>query len=381
MPPSPASDALDAHARTQWQLRERVKELTCLYAIARAAGKSGACWDEILQSIAELLPPAWQFPEVTEARISADERVFETRGFRSKEPCQRAEVVLDGERRGAIEVVYLAPRPLADEGPFLKEERSLIDEVARQVALVLEHRQAEQERALLQDSLRQADRLATIGGLAAGAAHELNEPLGGILGFAQLALKHPGLPSAARRDLEKIERATLHAREVIRQLLLFARQTPPQKQRASLNEIVRGALGLIGPRSRRAEVELSTRLADRLPPVVADPAQLQQVVLNLVLNALQAVASKGHVLVETSPCEGGVALKVSDDGAGMTDEVVKKIFLPFYTTKEQGKGTGLGLSVVHGIVEAHGGSIAVESAPGRGSAFEVRLPLAAAQRR
>ena len=332
MPPSPASDALDAHARTQWQLRERVKELTCLYAIARAAGKSGACWDEILQSIAELLPPAWQFPEVTEARISADERVFETRGFRAKEPCQRAEVVLDGERRGAIEVVYLAPRPLADEGPFLKEERSLIDEVARQVALVLEHRQAEQERALLQDSLRQADRLATIGGLAAGAAHELNEPLGGILGFAQLALKHPGLPSAARRDLEKIERATLHAREVIRQLLLFARQTPPQKQRASLNEIVRGALGLIGPRSRRAEVELSTRLADRLPPVVADPAQLQQVVLNLVLNALQAVASKGHVLVETSPCEGFVALKVSDDGAGMTDEVVRKIFLPFYTT-------------------------------------------------
>jgi len=356
-------------------LRERVKELTCLYEIAELSSRPGAARQEVLQGIVELLPRAWQYPEVCVAQIVLDGRTYRSPGFRDGVRRQGADIVLGGRRRGIVEVSYVEERPELDEGPFLREERELINAVAGQVALILARRKAEEDQARLQEQLRHADRLATIGVLAAGVAHELNEPLGGILGFAQLAKKCPGLPQQAKGDLERIEAASLHAREIIRKLMVFARQTPPRKALISLNQAVEDGLYFFAARCAKNGIELVRDLASGLPEIVADATQLNQVLANLIVNAIQAMPEGGTLTIQTAPHKRFVTVAVEDTGCGMSAEVLEKMFVPFFTTKGVGEGTGLGLSVVHGIVTAHGGRIRVKSKVGQGSRFEVQLPL------
>ena len=360
-------------------LRERVKELTCLYSLAQLAERPGITLEGILQGIAELLPPSWQYPEITAARITLDGSCYGTPQFREGPQEQSADILVDGRRRGSVDVVYLDETPELDEGPFLKEERSLIDAVARQIALIIERRQAADEKTRLEDQLRHADRLATIGQLSAGVAHELNEPLGNILAFAQLAQKYPELPEPTASDLEKIVAASLHAREVVKKLMLFARQMPPQKTRVNLNAVVEEGLYFLESRCSKHGVTLQRRLSPQLPQIVADPSQLNQVLVNLVVNAIQAMAGGGKLEIATRASRTHVLLTVEDNGIGMSEEVLGRIFIPFFTTKDIHEGTGLGLPVAHGIVNSHGGMIAVESTPGRGTRFEIQLPVAGAE--
>ena len=363
-----------AHQSLQGALRERVKELTCLYGIAKVAQRSDISLGDLLRIICDLLPPGWQYPEVTQGRITLDEQAYSTGPFERGVSSQAAEILVDGRTRGLVEVAYLSDMPEMDEGPFLKEERSLIDEIARQVGIIVAQREADEQNARLQEQLRHADRLATIGQLAAGAAHELNEPLGSILGFAQLAKSQPGVPVEAARDLDKIESASLHAREVVRKLLTFARQMPAQKTVLNLNKLVQEALFLVAPQFAKEGIALVIKLDPRSPELAADPAQISQVLVNLVVNAMQAMPTGGTITVETKAEPPHVGFSVEDTGTGMTPEVIRQMFLPFFTTKGVGQGTGLGLSVVHGIVTAHGGHIEVKSEVGKGSRFEIRLP-------
>jgi signal transduction histidine kinase len=240
--------------------------------------------------------------------------------------------------------------------------------------IAVAYSRAQDEKSQLEEQLRVAEKLATIGTLAAGTAHELNEPLGAVLGFAELAGKTPGLPASAARDLRKISGAALHAREVIKKLLLFARQTPPQTRPTDLQQVIREALDFLQARFDLASIALVREL-DEVPPVLADASQLRQVVLNLVVNALQASRDGGEVTVRLLNEAGHAVLEVADRGAGMSPEVCEQAFIPFFTTKDVGEGTGLGLSVVHGIVEAHGGRIEVRSQVGEGTTVTVRLPL------
>jgi signal transduction histidine kinase len=217
--------------------------------------------------------------------------------------------------------------------------------------------------------------LATIGQLSAGIAHGLNEPLGNILGFAELAKQASGLPQQAEQDLQKIVKASLYAREIIRKLMLFARQMPQQNSHVDLNQIVAEALSFFEARFAKERIKLVRALAADLPAIVADASQLTQVLVNLVVNAIQAMPTGGTLTVKTFADASHVALIVKDTGIGMSEEVMKQIFVPFFTTKEVGQGTGLGLPVVHGIVNSHGGSIQVQSKVGQGARFEIRLPI------
>lgn len=175
------------HRHVQVDLRERVKELTCLYGIARLAAQIDKSMEEILKDIAEVLPSAWLYPEIACARIVLDEQSYSTSPFGKGKHQQRSGITVKGEMRGWVEVIYEEERPDLDEGAFLREERNLLDAVAREVGIIIMRREAEQEKLKLENQLRHADRLATIGQLASGVAHELNKPLGNILGFAQLA--------------------------------------------------------------------------------------------------------------------------------------------------------------------------------------------------
>ena len=357
-------------------LRERVKELTCLYNLAQSAENPDITLEEILQSTVDLLPPAWQYPEITAGRIILDAQSYMTANFKEVTQELSSDIVVRNERRGGIDVVYTEERPELDEGPFLKEERSLIDAVARQISFIIERRQVEDERLRLQDQLRHADRLATIGQLAAGVSHELNEPLGNILAFAQLAQKGSGLAEQTAQALEKIVTTSLHAREIVKKLMLFARQTPPQKIPVNLNTIVEEGLYFLESRCSKNGVTLIRRLSDELPEITADPSQLNQVLVNLVVNAIQSMPTGGTLTITTCACNSQVALRIEDTGIGMGEDVLKQVFIPFFTTKDINEGTGLGLPVVHGIVNSHGGTINVESVPGKGSRFEIQLPIA-----
>jgi len=157
--------------------------------------------------------------------------------------------------------------------------------------------------------------------------------------------------------------------------MLFARQMPPRKTQVNLNQVVQDGLYFFEARCAKSGIELVCSLAPEVPEITADPAQLNQVLVNLVVNALQSMPGAGKITVQTRVCDHNVCLVVEDTGTGMSKDVLDKVFVPFYTTKEIGQGTGLGLPVVHGIVTAHDGSIEVESEVGSGTRFEVRLPV------
>jgi len=366
-----------AHWRTHSALEERIKELSCLRDIATVAARPNISLPEILQEAVGLLPRSWQYPDIATARIVCDGLTFAAPGFKEGFESIRSDIVVDGKKRGFIEVSYKRPVREHDEGPFLHEERSLIIAMANEIALVIERSQAEEEKDRLEEQLRHADRLATIGQLAAGVAHELNEPLGNILGFAQLAAKASGIPEAVGKDLDRIISASLHARTVIERLNLFARQSPQRRGLVDLNRVINEGLYFLGHRCAKVGITLVRELASDIPEIIADQSQLYQVLVNLVVNAIQAMPDGGRLTIRTSKYDTQVAFSVEDTGIGIDDETRSKIFLPFFTTKDVNEGTGLGLAVVHGIVTAHGGSITVDSQVGKGSRFEVRLPLSA----
>jgi len=361
--------------RAHVSLRERGKELACLYGIMELVIRPHLALDDLLQKIAHLLPPAMQHPEIAASRIRLDQRAYGTNNFRDSRVKLAADILVGGKRRGKVEVVYGKEQPDAESEIFLEEEQILIEAVAKHVALIIERWQVESDRSRLQHQLQHADRLATIGQLAAGVAHELNEPLANILGFAQLAKKSSGLSAQTEQDIEKIVTSSLYAREVIKKLLTFARQMPSTKKQANVNQIVEDGLYFLESRCAKQGIQLIRDLMPDLPDLVADATQLQQVLVNLVVNSLHAMPNGGRMTIRTFADDSQVSLVVEDTGTGMTEEVKSKLFAPFFTTKEVGQGTGLGLAVVHGIVLSHGGSINVESEVGRGTSFEIKLPI------
>jgi two-component system, NtrC family, sensor kinase len=363
--------------KAQAALGERIKELTCLYRMALLVEEPGARFGDIMQGIVGLVPDAFLYPGEASARIELDGSQYQSAAFQAAGESLKTDIVVLGVCRGTLEVAYRTPKPVLDHGPFLREEKTLLETVGREIALLVERKQRETESRELEEQLRHADRLATIGELAAGFAHELNEPLANVLGFAQLASKESPLPAQARQDIDKIVLSALHARGLTQQLLLFARRMPQKRKPIDLNGVVTEALNLLQPLFVQEKVEVARRLSSRPVSVHADDSQIRQVLVNLTVNAVQAMAKGGRLTISTTadPGQGTATLALEDTGTGMTEEVLGKIFLPFFTTKEAGRGTGLGLSVVHGIVTSHGGRIEVSSQEGIGTCFRVFLPL------
>jgi two-component system NtrC family sensor kinase len=229
-----------------------------------------------------------------------------------------------------------------------------------------------------ENRLVQAAKLAAVGEMAAGIAHELNNPLTSVTGFAELALDAVPKESSTRKDLEIVMREAIRARDVVRRLLDFARQSESTRARASLNDVIEDVVALSRHLIHTSGVELKLELEKDLPWVLADSNQMKQVLLNLVHNALQAMPNGGEMVISTrSTARAGrdwIMVSVRDTGVGIPRQDLSRIFEPFYTTKGDQGGTGLGLSVTYGIVTDHGGQIEVESEPGVGSKFSVWLP-------
>lgn len=233
------------------------------------------------------------------------------------------------------------------------------------------------EHRRLQEQLIQSDKLAALGTLVSGVAHEVNNPLTGAMGLLQLVLRRD-LAEDLKSDLQTVQDETNRAVRVMRNLLSFAREHKPEVSLVSVNEILEATLELRAYELRSQNVTLHKQLDPDLPKIMADPHQLGQVFFNLVVNAEQAMTEagiQGTISVRTERRSEDIYVVIADDGPGIPPEVHNKLFEPFFTTKPVGKGTGLGLSIAYGIIEEHGGVLSVESEVGKGAAFTIKLPI------
>jgi PAS domain S-box-containing protein len=239
------------------------------------------------------------------------------------------------------------------------------------------------EAAILQAKLAHTEKMAALGQLVSGVAHEVNNPLSAIIGFTDLLLESPDLPESARDELSLILQEAERTRVIVQNMLRFAREMPPQREPVEVNLIIRQTLTLRSYGLAHRDLEIVERLAENLPVVVADPHQLQQVFLNLLNNsfdAIEAVSRPGRIEVETRAYSDCVEIYFRDNGPGISNP--DRIFEPFFTTKPVGKGTGLGLSICYGIVNAHMGEILCQNnAGGDGCTFLIRLPAASLRKR
>ncbi len=233
------------------------------------------------------------------------------------------------------------------------------------------------ERKRMEENLIITDRLASIGELVSGVAHELNNPLTSVIGFLELLLGK-NVPNYIKEDIAIIHHEAMRAAEVVSKLLIFARKHTPSKQLVNINSIIATVLALRAYEQKVRNIRVKTQFASDMPEVMADNFQLRQVFLNIIINAeyfMIEAHDRGVLTITTEKVGNIIRASFADDGPGIPKEKIGHLFDPFFTTKEVGKGTGLGLSICHGIVTEHGGRIYAASEPGKGATFVVELPI------
>ncbi len=235
------------------------------------------------------------------------------------------------------------------------------------------------ERMRLEEQLQQSDKLSSIGLLAAGVAHEVNTPLTGISSYSQMLMQQIPETDPRHQLLEKIYRQTSRASSIVNNLLNFSRVSDSRFAPVDLNRVIDDTIQLLDAQLRNTQIEVVRRLADNLPPAAGNAPKLQQVFMNLIVNARDAMPKGGRLEISTESDDDFVIIRFRDTGVGIAPEHLSKIYDPFFTTKQIGKGTGLGLAVSYGIIQDHGGHVSVESSPGEGALFQITLPLAASR--
>jgi len=258
----------------------------------------------------------------------------------------------------------------------LKRSRDAIEEWTQ----TLENRVGERTRELqvVQDQLIHAGKMAALGELAAGVAHEINNPLTGVLTFSSLLLKKIDDNHPWKKDLDTIVQQTSRCRNIVKGLLDFARQRKPDKKEWDMYRLIENTVTLVEKQAPFRNIQIVKEFERKVPSLFVDGDQIQQVFMNILLNAADAMGENGGTLtIRTDLRDGMAEVAFSDTGHGISKEHISKLFDPFFTTKQTGKGTGLGLAISYGIIQSHSGDIKVESELGKGSTFRVRLPIIA----
>jgi PAS domain S-box-containing protein len=370
-------------------LGERVKELTALHLTGRLLNEPGTP-DELLARMVRQLPGAWQYPEIADARITAGEIDVRTDGFAATPWIQRAEFRMSDGQQGAIEIVYHESRSPAAEGPFLAEERNLIQSLASMLQAYFERVQAERDRINLaraevgrlraeEDNKAKDEFLATL-------SHELRSPLNVMLGWTQMLRSGQMHAEAVARGFDVLERSVRLQSKLIDDLLDVSRfvtgKLRIEKTRVDLAAVAGAVVDAARPNARAKEVELSARIEPGLF-LEGDSHRIQQIISNLLNNALKFTPAHGSIQVAVERVDASARIMVQDTGIGMSPALLTRVFGRFQqgdssTTRTHG-GLGLGLAIVKHLVERHEGQIVASSAgEGRGSTFMITLPLLAA---
>jgi len=368
------------------KLGERVKELNCLYGISKLVEERNPSVDEILQGVINLIPPSWQYPEVTCARIKLKNKQFKTENFRETNWKQDETIMVSGERFGTIEVFYLEEKPASDEGPFLKEERNLIHVIAERLGLIIEHRLAENN---LQVSYEQEKKLrerlqAEMQGrivFTRNLIHELKTPLTSLVATSQLLFeeeRNKKLGKLAKYVWEganslnnRIDELHDIVKGEIGKLELELKPLDPGQLLRSLVEETRAL-------AQQHGVSINLKLEGLLPKVYADAVRVRQIVLNLLNNAFKYAAEGGKVTIKATAKATSVVVEVQDRGPGIAEHEQRHLFETGYQMAYPGErsgGLGIGLALCKLLTELQGGKIWVRSQAGRGSSFFFTLPL------
>jgi PAS domain S-box-containing protein len=362
-------------ARLLYELKERNKKLACLYRVGEII-RTSAVEQGMVKQVAGVIRPACHQPDITGVRVRFDDIEVKD-GIAEGDAVQTstAEIRAGGRARGNIMLEYR--RALSD--PEEAEDQNLIEAIAHTLGESLDRRHAELQ-------VVQASKLASIGELAAGVGHEINNPVNGIINCADLLIQRMEGGSPHRQFAELIRSEADRIALIVRNLLAFSRQQREGHSLARIYDVVQAVLSLSGKKIKHSHIQLSVEVPENLPRVKCRSEQMQQVVMNLILNAIYALderypeADPGKILRITGreirlDEKRFLRLSILDQGMGISPTNKDRLFDPFFTTKGRDVGTGLGLSVSLGIMKDHGGNISAESEPGKYTRFDVDLPL------
>ena len=374
-------------------LNERVKELSALHHTARVLQDHEKNPRMLLQEIVSILPSEFDHSALAAASIVFDGVEYKSPHFGSSPWTQSAHFTTAGGKRGLIEIVYAENRLNQSRLPFLIEEKSLLDSVAEMLQLYLDRKEAQlsveritkelvdrnKELWNLQQEMERVGQAAALGWMTGAIAHELGTPLNSVLGYTQL-LAQEELPEKARRHAKTIESQVQRMAGIVQYYLDRTRGSTSKRGHVNVNELVKETLLLLKPVFAEKNVQVVSQLAESLPSINAHAGSLQRVLINLINNAVDSLEQERrvtvatHIAPTTEPQRSGMIIEISDTGAGISPDLLPKVFDFFMTTKNPGSGTGLGLAVCQEIVKEHGGKIAIQSQVENGTTVRVFLP-------
>ncbi|MDD7886780.1 sensor histidine kinase [Flavivirga sp. 57AJ16] len=358
---------------TEQELKERIKELTCLYEVSSIIGNANAeLIEDTLKAVAFSLKKAFQYPEKTVVVFRIENISISTDNQVSNELKIQSHIKIFNKVKG--ELIAGLNSSDSKEINFLKEEQSLLDNVALKVGSLLERIEIQKNETSLKRQMERADRLGILGEITAGIAHELNTPLANILGFAELLKNDLDINSKLSEDIDKIIKNAIFSREVVKKLMFFSCEMPQEMKRINLIPHIKNAINLLAATFKKEQVKYVVKIEEEELWLRADPIQLTQIIFNLLMNAIYFSPTEGLVTIEVLGSEKEIILKISDEGKGFALNELEKVFQPFFTTKPTGEGSGLGLSVVHGIVASHKGTITAQNNKKKGAIFTIILP-------
>ena len=357
---------------TKEQLKERIKELECLYEISTIINQSEGNVNSTFEEICLSLKKAWRFPHSAIVELKVEEYHIFTDSLPPKTVFQYAKILIFKQEMGYIKVHY--PSPQFTQDNFLTEELILLFTIANDINGYYEKHLNKEREAFVKQNAERVDRLSILGEITAGIAHELNTPLGNILGFSEL-ISQKELDEQSTKDLKKIISAAIYSREIVKKLMFFSCEMPRSMEMLKIEPIVTQVLSFLEPKFKMQQVSYQLDFENSKLEARLDNIQFTQVLFNLLLNSLYVSPVGSTIYIKVFNDEKFFYLEIIDEGPGVSIEIKSSIFEPFFTTKPLGDGTGLGLSVVHGIIKSHKGAIEISDNKPNGAIFKITLPL------
>ncbi|MBJ2126150.1 sensor histidine kinase [Flavobacterium sp. IB48] len=357
---------------TEENLREKVRELTSLYEILKTISNADSINIQTLHDIIISTKNAWRFSSDAVVEIHTTNYHLSTSEQIEKSIFQYSIISINKIDCGNIKVHYPSSKYTLED--FSSDEQKLLDTIALEIGNYIEKHQILERKALLRKTLERMERLTLLGEMTAGIAHELNTPLGNILGFAELIKDHNSDPNIAS-DISIVINSVIYSREIVKKLMFFSCEMPQKLEVQQIKPIIVFALSFLKSNFQKKNIKYELIFKDENITAKIDSVQITQVFFNLLINAIYASPEKSTVKIIIENDETNLYIKIKDQGSGIPDTIKDKIFEPFFSTKPTSYGSGLGLSVVHGIIKNHKGEIILQNNFPNGSIFIIKIPL------
>lgn len=359
-------------ATTEEKLKERVKELTCLYEISKSLSRSNYIEKTILEKLLLSTKKAWRFNRDAVVEIAIENHYLTTSKVVSETVYQMSQIKIGKRMAGFIKVHY--PKDKRTQNDFLKDEQQLLNTIAIEIANYIERSQNLAKELQFKRSAERMDRLSILGEMTAGIAHDLNTPLGNILGFAEL-IKMNNTNPEIDSDISIVINSVIYSREIVKKLMFFSCEIPQQLETVEIKPIVTFVLSFLKQNFQKKEIKNELIFANENITARIDSVQITQILFNLLINAIYASPNKSTIRIIVESDAKNIIIKIEDQGSGIPDAYKEKVFEPFFSTKPSTDGSGLGLSVVRGIIKNHNGEIIVKDNLPNGTIFKIKLPI------